>query len=133
MLAQLPDALLQATRTVEDHAARAERTATLAEREVEFLKALNVRSPFTLYLSRVSFPFGTSIHLSRIGEPRKPKNLAGSWLHRPGKRAAYHIKDLEGWVSEYKAHIGALETEVQEICCKARAYLGLVCNHCARV
>ena len=39
------DALLQATRTVEDLATRAERTAALAEREVGFLKVLNVRSP----------------------------------------------------------------------------------------
>jgi mitotic spindle assembly checkpoint protein MAD1 len=39
------DALLQATRATEDHATRAERTAALAEREVGFLKALNVRSP----------------------------------------------------------------------------------------
>ncbi len=39
------DALLQATRAAEDRATRAERTAALAEREVGFLKALNVRSP----------------------------------------------------------------------------------------
>ena len=39
------DALLQATRATEDHATRAERTAALAEREVGFLNALNVRSP----------------------------------------------------------------------------------------
>jgi hypothetical protein len=45
------DALLQAIRTVKDHAARAERTITFAEREVGFLKVLNVRSPFALYLS----------------------------------------------------------------------------------
>ena len=39
------DALLQATRAAEDRATRVERTAALAEREVGFLKALNVRSP----------------------------------------------------------------------------------------
>src|SRR6266851_3487763 len=39
------DALLQATRTAEDRPTRAERTAALAEREVGFLKAFNVRSP----------------------------------------------------------------------------------------
>ena len=39
------DALLQATRAAEDRATRAERTAALAEREVGFLKTLNVRSP----------------------------------------------------------------------------------------
>ena len=38
------DALLQATCTVEDHTMRAEHTATLAEWEVRFLKALNVHS-----------------------------------------------------------------------------------------
>ena len=36
---------LQATCTAEDRATRAERTAALAEREVGFLNALNVRSP----------------------------------------------------------------------------------------
>jgi mitotic spindle assembly checkpoint protein MAD1 len=39
------DALLQTTRAAEDRATRAERTAALAEREVGFLNALNVRSP----------------------------------------------------------------------------------------
>ena len=39
------DALLQAARAAEDRATRAERTAALAEREVGFLNALNVRSP----------------------------------------------------------------------------------------
>ena len=39
------NALLQATRTVEDRATRAGRTAALAEREVGFLKVLDVRSP----------------------------------------------------------------------------------------
>ena len=83
------DTLLQTTRTAEDRAARAERTAALAEREVGFLKALNVRSSFALYLPNVSFPSGKLIHLSQIGELRKRRSLAGSWLHRPGQRAAY--------------------------------------------
>ena len=39
------DALLQTTRAAEDRATRAKRTAALAEREVGFPKALNVRSP----------------------------------------------------------------------------------------
>jgi len=39
------DALLQATRAAEDRTTRAERTAALAEQEVGFPKALNVRSP----------------------------------------------------------------------------------------
>ena len=39
------DALLQTTRAAEDRATRAEHAATLAEREVGFLRALNVRSP----------------------------------------------------------------------------------------
>jgi len=39
------DALLRATRAAEDRATRAERTGAPAEREVGFLKALNVRSP----------------------------------------------------------------------------------------
>ena len=38
------DALIQATRAAEERATRAERTAALAEREVGFLKALNVCS-----------------------------------------------------------------------------------------
>ena len=46
MPAQLAgDALLQATRAAEDRTTRAERTAALAEQEVGFPKALNVRSP----------------------------------------------------------------------------------------
>ena len=39
------DAFLQATRAAEDRATRYERTAALPEREVGFLKALNVRLP----------------------------------------------------------------------------------------
>ena len=39
------DALLQVTRAAEDRATRAERAATLAEREAGFLQALYVRSP----------------------------------------------------------------------------------------
>jgi mitotic spindle assembly checkpoint protein MAD1 len=39
------DALLQATRAAEDRVTRAERAAALAEREVGFRKALNVRCP----------------------------------------------------------------------------------------
>jgi hypothetical protein len=61
---------------MEAAAAKAERIATLTEREVGFLKALNVRSPFTLYCS-VSLPSGTLIHLSRIGELHKRRSLAG--------------------------------------------------------
>ena len=50
MPAQLAgDALLQATRAAEDRTTRAERTAALAEREVGFLKAFNVRSPLTVW------------------------------------------------------------------------------------
>jgi mitotic spindle assembly checkpoint protein MAD1 len=47
------DTLLQATRAAEDRAARAERTAALAEREVGFLKALNVRSLHVCFMSRL--------------------------------------------------------------------------------
>jgi mitotic spindle assembly checkpoint protein MAD1 len=42
------DTLLQAARAAEDRATRAERVAALAEREVGFLQALNVRSPFEI-------------------------------------------------------------------------------------
>jgi mitotic spindle assembly checkpoint protein MAD1 len=45
------DALLQATRAAEDRATRAERIAALADREVRFLKALNVRLPLDYSLS----------------------------------------------------------------------------------
>jgi mitotic spindle assembly checkpoint protein MAD1 len=47
------DTLLQATRAAEDRAARAERTAALAEREVGFLKALNVRSLYVCFMSHL--------------------------------------------------------------------------------
>ena len=39
------DALVEATRAAEDRATRAERAAALAERDIGFLKALNVRFP----------------------------------------------------------------------------------------
>ena len=45
------DAPLQATRAAEDRATRVERIAALAEREVGFLKALNVRLPLDYSLS----------------------------------------------------------------------------------
>jgi hypothetical protein len=45
------DTLLQASRAAEDRASRAERTATLAEREVGFLKALNVCSLHVCFMS----------------------------------------------------------------------------------
>lgn len=72
------DTLLQATRTAEDRAARAERAAVLAEREVGFLKALNVRSPFALYLPGVSFPCGKVDSLAtnrRATQAKKPRRV----------------------------------------------------------
>lgn len=39
------EALLQTTRAAEDRATRAERASALAEREIGFLQALNVRPP----------------------------------------------------------------------------------------
>ena len=45
------DALLQATRAAKDRATRASRIAVLAEREVGFLKALNVCSPLDYSVS----------------------------------------------------------------------------------
>ena len=73
------DAFLQASRAAEERATRAERTAALAEREVAFLKALNVcsRSPLGGFV--VSFPSGMLIHLSRIGELRQRRSCAGLW------------------------------------------------------
>ena len=50
------DALLQATCAAEDRATRALRSAALAEREIGFLKSLNVRSPH-----------GYSVSLSSLG------------------------------------------------------------------
>ena len=63
------DALLQATRAAEERATRAERTAALAQREVGFLQAINVR----LFLDRLVslYPPGRLIRLSRIGELRR--------------------------------------------------------------
>jgi mitotic spindle assembly checkpoint protein MAD1 len=45
------DALLQATRAAEDRATQYERTAALPEREIGFLKALNVRLPLDYSVS----------------------------------------------------------------------------------
>ena len=61
------DAFLQASR------------AALAEREVAFLKALNVcsRSPLGCFV--VSFSSGMLIHLPRIGELRQQGSCAGLW------------------------------------------------------
>ena len=76
------DALLQATRAAEERATRAERTAALAEREVGFLKALNV-------CFVVSFPSGMLIHLPRIGELRQRRSCSGLWQHGPCQRATH--------------------------------------------
>ena len=48
------DALLQPTRATEDRATQAERAAALAEREVGFLKSLNVHSPLDYSVSLFS-------------------------------------------------------------------------------
>jgi hypothetical protein len=53
--------LLQASRAAEDRASKAERTAALAEREVGFLKALNVRFPPCCFF--ISFSYWTLIHV----------------------------------------------------------------------
>ncbi|KAH9981796.1 spindle assembly checkpoint component Mad1 [Russula compacta] len=82
------DALLHATRAAEDRATRAERAAALAEREVGFLQALNAS-----YASEEAVQGSGSIDQAK----------------------EQHINDLEGLVSEHKAHIRALETEVQEL------------------
>ncbi|KAH9957583.1 hypothetical protein BC827DRAFT_1224448 [Russula dissimulans] len=82
------DALLQASRAAEDRATRAERTAALAEREVRFLQALNAS-----YVSEEATQ--GSGHVDQAKEQ--------------------HTKDLEALVSEYKAHIRTLETQVQEL------------------
>jgi len=73
------DAFLQASRAAEERATRAERTAALVAREVEFLKALNVcpRPPLEHFM--VSFPSGMLIHPSRIGELRQRRSCAGLW------------------------------------------------------
>jgi hypothetical protein len=80
------DALLHATRAAEDRATRAERTATLAEREVGFLQALNVRPwgdvrsikanyPSTRQATRVKRP-----HRAQVASTRRKKNT--SWSSR---------------------------------------------------
>ena len=58
---------------------RAERTAALAEREVEFLKALNVcpRPPLECFVA--SFPSGMLAHLPRIGELRQRRSCVRLW------------------------------------------------------
>jgi len=73
------DAFLHASRAAEERATRAERTAALAEREVAFLKALNVcsRSPLGCFV--VSFSSRTLIHLPQIGELRQRRSCAGLW------------------------------------------------------
>ncbi|KAH9987053.1 spindle assembly checkpoint component Mad1 [Russula vinacea] len=82
------DALVQATRAAEDRATRAEHAAALSEREVGFLQALNAS-----YASEEAAQ--GSGHIDEAKEQ--------------------HVKDLEASVSEYKAHIRALETEIQEL------------------
>jgi hypothetical protein len=75
------DTLIQATRTAEDRAARAERTAALAEREVGFLKALNVRSPFALYLLGVSSVWkdDSPVTNRRATQAKKPRRVLVTW------------------------------------------------------
>ncbi|KAI0294902.1 mitotic checkpoint protein-domain-containing protein [Multifurca ochricompacta] len=82
------DAFLQSTRAAEERAMRAERTATLAEREVGFLQALNAS-----YVSEE-----TAQGTGHIDEAKEQ-----------------HVKDLETLIDDYKAHIRTLETEIQEL------------------
>ncbi|KAI9510349.1 MAD-domain-containing protein [Russula earlei] len=82
------DVLLHANRAAENRATRAERVAALAEREVRFLQALNAS-----YVSEEATQGSGDIDEAK----------------------EQHSKDLEVLVSEYKAHIYALETEIQEL------------------
>ncbi|KAI9432361.1 spindle assembly checkpoint component Mad1 [Lactarius indigo] len=82
------DALLQETRAAQDRAARAERAAALAEREIGFLQALNAS-----YASEEAAQ-GTG-HIDQAKEQ--------------------HVRELEALVGEYKARMHALETEIQEL------------------
>ncbi|KAI9432343.1 mitotic checkpoint protein-domain-containing protein [Lactarius indigo] len=82
------DALLQETRAAQDRATRAERAAALAEREIGFLQALNAS-----YASEEAAQ-GTG-HIDQAKEQ--------------------HVRELEALVGEYKAHMHALETEIQEL------------------
>ncbi|KAN0114199.1 Spindle assembly checkpoint component Mad1 [Russula decolorans] len=82
------DTLLHAARAAEDRATRAERAAALSEREVGFLQALNAS-----YASEEATQ--GSGHIDQANEQ--------------------HIKDLDALVNECKAHIRALEAEIQEL------------------
>jgi len=101
------DALLQATRAAEDHATQVGCIATLAEREVGFLKSLNVCSPLDYSLSLSSL--GSHKQTSYASEEAMP---GSGYIDRAEEQ---HIKELESQVSEYKAHIQSLDTEIQEL------------------
>jgi len=68
-------------RVTADALRQAARTVALAEREVGFLKALNVRSPL---LSGVIFVSRKLIHPPRTDELRERRSCVGPRLHGPG-------------------------------------------------
>ncbi|KAI9452687.1 MAD-domain-containing protein [Lactarius psammicola] len=82
------DALLQATRAAEDRATRAERVAALAARETGFLQALNAS-------------YASEEAAQGTGNVDQAKEQ--------------HVRELEALVDEYKTHMRALETEIQEL------------------
>ena len=79
---------------------RAEHIAVFAEREVGFLKALNVSSRYPLECFVVLFPSGMLVHRPRIGELREQRSCTGLWQRDPWQRATHQRKKLENLVDE---------------------------------